>query len=103
MFTGIQEGVWLALVTTTTVGYGDFSPRSAFGRGVMAVWMFIGFVAMAGVLGMYSICVTIIDSPDNHALNISPTSMRTCSPPTDGTLILHACIAIICMHIRRYC
>ena len=54
MFTGIQEGVWLALVTTTTVGYGDFSPRSAFGRGVMAVWMFIGFVAMAGVLGMYS-------------------------------------------------
>ena len=53
MFTGIQEGVWLALVTTTTVGYGDFSPRSAFGRGVMAVWMFIGFVAMAGVLGKY--------------------------------------------------
>ena len=63
----------------------------------------LGLLRWQGCWVCTPICVTIIDSPDNHALNISPTSMRTCSPPTDGTLILHACIAIICMHIRRYC
>jgi voltage-gated potassium channel len=42
------DGVWWAVVTMTTVGYGDLSPRTVTGRGVGIVLMMIGigFVAL---------------------------------------------------------
>lgn len=44
---GIATGVWWAAVTMTTVGYGDTTPKSASGRSVALVWMFVGVVAVA--------------------------------------------------------
>jgi voltage-gated potassium channel len=44
----IQDGIWWALATVTTVGYGDVVPHSTAGRAVAAVVMMvgIGFVAL---------------------------------------------------------
>lgn len=36
---GVAAGIWLALVTMTTVGYGDKAPATGRGRLVMGVWM----------------------------------------------------------------
>ena len=43
------DALWWAIVTVTTVGYGDRYPISAGGRGVAAVLMFVG-IGLIGVL-----------------------------------------------------
>lgn len=40
--TSITEALWWAIVTSTTVGYGDYSPVSAGGRGVAVLLMLLG-------------------------------------------------------------
>jgi ABC-type amino acid transport substrate-binding protein len=44
---GLIDGVWWALVTMTTVGYGDKAPRTAVGRALGIVWIFIGLALIA--------------------------------------------------------
>ena len=36
-----------------SIRYGDFAPRSAVGRVVMAIWMVVGFITLAAVLGRW--------------------------------------------------
>jgi ABC-type amino acid transport substrate-binding protein len=43
----VSMGVWWAAVTMTTVGYGDATPKTAPGRALALVWMFVGVVAVA--------------------------------------------------------
>jgi hypothetical protein len=41
-FTSTWQGIWWAVVTMTTVGYGDIYPTSVTGRAVAIVVMFVG-------------------------------------------------------------
>ncbi|MDY6933937.1 MAG: ion channel [Spirochaetota bacterium] len=45
----IPDSIWWALVTSTTVGYGDYFPKSTIGRIVGILLMFFG-VALVGVI-----------------------------------------------------
>jgi ABC-type amino acid transport substrate-binding protein len=44
---GVSTGVWWAAVTMTTVGYGDATPKTAPGRALALLWMFVGVGAVA--------------------------------------------------------
>ena len=44
---GVVEGMWWAVVTMTTVGYGDTVARTRAGRLVAVVWMLVGLVLVA--------------------------------------------------------
>lgn len=41
---GIANGMWCAIVTMTTTGYGDLSPRTLKGRVIAGSWMIISIV-----------------------------------------------------------
>ena len=48
---GLGHGIWWAVVTMTTVGYGDKAPKTVLGRGVAIFWMFVGVISLAVVTG----------------------------------------------------
>lgn len=53
-FTSIPKGIYWAIVTLTTVGYGDITPHTAFGQFVSAIVMIIGYGIIAVPTGIVS-------------------------------------------------
>ena len=54
-FTSIPQGVYWAIVTLTTVGYGDIAPRTIPGQAVAALLMIVGYGMIAvpsGIVGV---------------------------------------------------
>jgi len=53
-FTSIPRSIYWAIVTLTTVGYGDIAPQTAGGQFVAAVIMIMGYVVIAVPTGIVS-------------------------------------------------
>ncbi len=51
-FTSIPRSIYWAIVTMTTVGYGDISPKSALGQAVASLIMMLGFAIIAVPTGI---------------------------------------------------
>lgn len=54
-FTSIPRGVYWAIVTLTTVGYGDVSPRTSLGQALAAVIMIMGYGILAVPTGIVTV------------------------------------------------
>lgn len=57
-FTSIPRSVYWAIVTLTTVGYGDISPQTTLGQALAAVIMILGYSIIAVPTGIVSVEVT---------------------------------------------
>jgi len=56
---GIGQGIWWAMVTMTTVGYGDKAPKTLGGRTVALVWMIFSIVFIASFTANITASLTI--------------------------------------------
>jgi voltage-gated potassium channel len=54
-FTSIPRSVYWAIVTLTTVGYGDISPKTGFGQSLAAVIMILGYSIIAVPTGIITV------------------------------------------------
>ena len=53
-FTSIPRGVYWAIVTVTTVGYGDIAPQTVAGQAIAAVAMILGYSLIIIPTGIFS-------------------------------------------------
>lgn len=51
-FTSIPRSIYWAIVTLTTVGYGDISPLTALGQGIASIIMLLGYAIIAVPTGI---------------------------------------------------
>ena len=66
---GIDDGIWWAMVTLTTVGYGDKSPKTPGGRIFSMAWMLTGII----ICSMFTGWVTSIYLAINLETNVDNT------------------------------
>jgi voltage-gated potassium channel len=54
-FTSIPRGIYWAIVTMTTVGYGDIAPKTVPGQALAAIVMIMGYGIIAVPTGIFSV------------------------------------------------
>jgi ABC-type amino acid transport substrate-binding protein len=56
---GVGHGIWWAIVTLTTVGYGDKAPKTLGGRMVAVIWMFASVILIASFTAAITTSFTV--------------------------------------------
>ncbi len=74
-FTSIPRSIYWAIVTLTTVGYGDISPKTDLGQMLASVIMVVGY----GIIAVPTGIVTVGLSQTINRQNFSTTSCPQCS------------------------
>lgn len=87
-FTSIPRSVYWAIVTMTTVGYGDIAPRTALGQGLASVLMIVGY----GVIAVPTGIVTV----ELGRLPRSDVPMRACPSCSADTVSADARYCRLC-------
>lgn len=72
-FTSIPKSVYWAIVTLTTVGYGDISPKTPLGEALSIVIMIIGYGIIAVPTGIVSAELTSRPKPKKHKMFVCDT------------------------------
>jgi ABC-type amino acid transport substrate-binding protein len=75
-FHGVGNGMWFALVTLTTVGYGDRTPMTRLGRFISGTWMVIALVTVSSLTAGLASAMTLAFSGDSSERFPNPNSIK---------------------------
>ena len=73
---GIASGMWFALVTLTTVGYGDKAPVTRTGRGITGAWMITSLIAVSSLTASLASAFTLFLSGSTVDVIASPLQLK---------------------------
>jgi voltage-gated potassium channel len=73
-FTSIPRSVYWAIVTMTTVGYGDIHPKTEYGQALAALLMILGYGVIAVPTGIVS-----VEMSKTHDGELITRSCRSCT------------------------
>ena len=65
-FNSIPQSIYWAIVTLTTVGYGDMAPQTVFGQTLASVVMIIGYAIIAVPTGIISVEMAKAGNTNTH-------------------------------------
>ncbi len=75
-FTSIPRGIYWAIVTLTTVGYGDIAPHTVFGQFIASAIMIMGYAIIAVPTGIVS--SEMIRSENKRKINLNTRVCENC-------------------------
>lgn len=75
-FSSIPQAVYWAIVTLTTVGYGDIAPQTIVGQFIASVIMILGYGILAVPTGIVSAEMIAIKDKDKISTQTCPVCMR---------------------------
>lgn len=79
-FTSVPQSIYWAIVTITTVGYGDLVPQTALGKGVAAITMLMGYSILAVPTGIITVELNNEMQSHKHLVKC-PNCMKTGHEP----------------------
>ncbi|MFT7588792.1 MAG: voltage-gated potassium channel [Limisphaerales bacterium] len=90
-FENIPKSIYWAIVTVTTVGYGDIHPQTDLGRFFAAILMIVGYAIIAVPTGIVSAEMAMSNSDEKNTLNTQ--HCRNCSTDnhSDSALYCYKC------------
>lgn len=63
--TGLGDSLWWSIITVSTVGYGDIAPKTALGRAVASVLVFVGIGVFGYVAGFMT---SLMEDPEEDEI-----------------------------------
>ncbi|MDX6745827.1 ion transporter [Polaribacter sp. PL03] len=92
-FTNIPKSIYWAIVTLTTVGFGDIAPQTPLGQLIASVIMILGYSIIAIPTGIVSSEMTKTDAEIDTNTQSCPTCLK--EKHTKGATFCHNCGSIL--------